>query len=221
MFSLVVKDILIQKKSLYSMILYPLVGVLALGYSFGISSGYIFSIVSIGYVMVLAASGYDEKNKFDIVINSLPVSRDDAVIAKYLSVLVIFIIATLLTGIAGLLVKISGLFPFVDIINVSEIISAAVTLCIYFSIYFPLNFKFGTIKMKYVNMFLYLAFYCAILAANSVAKQGESGAMIQRLTSFIGGLPKNSLYCLIAAVLLIIVSVSINISIKIYRRKDF
>jgi hypothetical protein len=75
--------------------------------------------------------------------------------------------------------------------------------------------------MKYVNMFLYLAFYCVILAANSVAKQGESDAMIQRLTSFIGGLPKNSLYCLIAAVLLVIVSISINLSIKIYRRKDF
>ena len=221
MFSLVLKDILIQKKNLFAILIYPFIGILAFGFSFGSSTGYIFSIISIGYVMILTASGYDEKNKFDVVLNSLPLKRDDAVIAKYMSVAVFFVMGSILTAAAGIVVKLTGLFPYINIIKLSDVLLAACSLCLYYAIYFPLNYKFGAIKMKLINMLIYMVFIFVPMFVAGLIKDNPDDKSLQAVLHVIGRMSSSSVSLIIAAAVLILLVLSINISIGIYRNKDF
>ena len=98
MIKLVWKDLLILKRYLW---LAPLYGILAF-FVFKTMPGGALSAATLGatYMLMVQASIQDDKNKSEIMLNSLPLRRQDIVFAKYLSVFlyaVLVILSFLLT----------------------------------------------------------------------------------------------------------------------------
>ena len=86
------------------------------------------------YFFLITANMEDEKNKSEILLNSLPVSRSCIVLAKYLSVFVYIIIGAFLLGITGLFFQLPvipiapGLLKATDLLAVILLISIAVSV---------------------------------------------------------------------------------------------
>jgi len=84
MFNLILKDILIQKRNFLLGIFYILIMIFA----FQQSGSTMLSVIAFSYIMVQSACAYDDKNKSDVLLNSLPLSRGTIVIARYISTFV-------------------------------------------------------------------------------------------------------------------------------------
>ena len=93
MLNLVIKDILVQKKIFIASILYIIFFVIAFQ-SLGMGM-YTAAIVAIVYLMVSGGFAYDDKSKSDIMLNSLPIKRENIVMSKYISLFVYIAIGTI------------------------------------------------------------------------------------------------------------------------------
>ena len=93
MLNLILKDLLIQKKTLGFLGLYIIIFSIAFQ-SVG-SGAFTGIVIAVTYQLVVTASSLEEKAGSDIILNSLPISRRKIVAAKYLSVILYGLMAVL------------------------------------------------------------------------------------------------------------------------------
>ena len=89
------------------------------------------------------AASYDEKNKSEIILNSLPLKRNDIVIAKYISTFAFSILGIIYSILIGFIGNFIGLSMFTRLISLKDIVLVLTSVCILSSIFFPVYFKFG------------------------------------------------------------------------------
>ncbi|WBW95736.1 ABC-2 transporter permease [Oceanirhabdus sp. W0125-5] len=166
--SLVMKDLsMLKYKWIFTMI------AVLVTVSYGIASVYQGSadanttmVFQIGFNMagiftvflfcVLMPLGFEEQNKSDMILRSFPVNNGDVVIAKYIYTILIFILWVLVSkigpiiyfGIKGELTTQSFQLGYIAIAAVGYLFLA--------SIYLPFYFKYGYLKMRFINVILYL-----------------------------------------------------------------
>lgn len=158
MFNLVLKDILIQKKSLATAVFFAIIMIISFQSSQG-NGAYIVGALAIVFLLISGAFAYDKKNRGDVLINSLSVNRRDIVMARYISLIVFSIIAILIVSFVGMLVKITGLPLKIDTITLKDVAGIYIVLIFMFSIYIPIYFKFGYMKSRLFNVLLYLGVF--------------------------------------------------------------
>ncbi|MFZ3071141.1 MAG: ABC-2 transporter permease [Anaerolineaceae bacterium] len=155
----------------------------------------------------ITAMGLDEKNNWDKFALTLPIGRKDLVLSKYYLGLLCAVIGSI---ISFFLMGIRNGFSQTTLDT--TIVLFAVSL-FYLSLMLPLMFKFGVEKGR-ISMLL-IAFLPAI-AISFLASRFSSVFSTEQFTSMLQFLP-------IAALGLILISlfVSITISIRIYKKKEF
>lgn len=218
MLNLVIKDILIQKK-------YVLFGIVYAFFTTFIFQGmeegmYSAGVVAVTYLLVSGSCAYDEKNKADILLNSLPYKRSDIVIAKYVSTFVFAAIGIAAYACATLLVPASGLrltiYPVTPERTLAVLFSVSLLACILFPIYF----KLGYIKAKIPFFILFFVFFFGI--SNFFNFMDESGIQwLENLSAWIKGLMEMSGIIVVPAFAAMLLLVSYSISIKFYRNRNF
>lgn len=141
MLNLIIKDILIQKKTLLYAFLYTIVA--ATGFFTMNDSGiflYVLSPIGITYMFIYYAANYDDKNKSEIILNSLPLKRDEIVISKYISAFLFASIGIIYSILIDFIGRKTGLLHTMSI-SLLDIVSVIAFVCILSSIYFPVYFK--------------------------------------------------------------------------------
>ena len=153
MFNLVLKDILIQKKYL----LFSIVYFFFFTFMFKDHPSVLFGTVPImiSYMLLIGACGFDDKNKSEIMLNSLPINRVTLVIAKYLSVCVFIFIGVFLTFAFTTILNFSGVIHFDRLINLTDILTDIIGTLFFGSLYFPIHFKFGYQKTSSYSYLLF------------------------------------------------------------------
>jgi hypothetical protein len=220
MLNLILKDIRIQKKTVLLSAAYSLFSVAAFSRIFTSNGAYIFSIMNIVYLFVTNSSSYDEKNKCEIVLNSLPIARRDFVTAKYLALLVFYLIGITFTGFSDLVLRIIGLNNALPLPNYETVLFIILTIGIMYSIYYPLYFKFGLIKLRMFYMILYMLFFFGPLMLISYTAENPNNNIISALLKTIQNNKQIVTGVSVLAAVLIVI-LSYTISITIYRRKEF
>jgi ABC-2 type transport system permease protein len=222
MFNLVIKEFLVQKKTM----LYGLIYIIFSAFAFQNvmpNGGAIYTISPyvIVYLFVVYSCGYDDKNKTDIIFNSLPVKRDDIVISKYLAVFFFAAFGIICSAVLGLFATYTGIAGINRLITANDIVIVLSGGLIFTSIFYPLYFKLGMIKMKFVNIFLFmiLMFFPSFLAEYA-ASHPQSAAVIY-ITSLLSNTPAWVLQWLLLIAAFIMLLISVLISIHIYKNKDF
>lgn len=123
MLNLVIKDILIQKKTIIFALLYAAFVLAFFSTIFPSGFGlYVMSPMIITYLYITFAVQYDDKNNSEVILNSLPLKRSDIVISKYISTFVfgsIGIICSILVDVIG---KVTGLSTFIGSISLLNIV---------------------------------------------------------------------------------------------------
>lgn len=166
------------------------------------------------YVIILAAIipvtlvAYDEKEKWDLYFQTLPVSKSDYVSAKYLTGLI-------LEGIVFLVLVVLRRLSYS---NTNDLLAYASFLFIlgtvFLSVNLPVVFKFGSVKGRIVNIVLII-----IVFALSFIGMELGSASLETVLNVISGKYNMPLFSgVIAATLLLVVSWIM--SVAIYKKKE-
>jgi len=222
MINLVLKDIAIQKKMLVFAFIYTAFASFCF-YSMGPNglALYVIAPIITNYLFISNAVNFDEKNKSEIILNSLPIKRNDIVKSKYMSIFVFVIIGFFYSILVGFIGNAIGISIFQGSISLLDIVLVFTSVCIFGSIFFPLYFKFGATKMKLFNIILFMLFLFLPITIINYAIKFPNFILVQKFNYFknnTSSLTQNSLFLIIG---LIILSISLMISIRIYNNREF
>ena len=155
-------------------------------------------------MMPITAISYDERANWDKYGLTMPVSRADMVISKYILGLVLSTFVLILNFIVQFLLGTK--------MNTENIVAILAIFCIsivFFSVLLPIMFKFGVEKGRTVMLIVLMIPTILILLLPNVIKAPPSDDLIIK-----------ALYAL-PLVTIIIYLLSILLSIKIYKKKEF
>lgn len=221
MFNLMLKDLLVQKKTLLMALVYS---VFVLGIFNKAASGFVsygMGTIAIGYIFFANACSYDEKNKSDIVLNSLPIRRSQIVLARYLAVFTFAVIGLAMIGILGAVMKLAGLpFPgrYIGLLDITGSLAALMLMA---SCYLPLYYKFGYIKTRLIIMFMFMLLFFLPGLLIDFAKAHFTREQLTQVIIRIQDLPAGPVALALLAIVLGITAISIAISQYVYRRREF
>lgn len=208
MLGLVYKDLMVMRRTL---LLYGAMGIVyGIIAIYGDQYGMVFALMMIVSAMVpVSAISYDERSKWDKIVNTMPLSRKEVVLSKYL-------LAILLTAISSVIIF--AFYMLVPEMPLEEkaVITAVMAMMamIYQAALMPVMFKFGSEKGR--TMMLAILFVPTVL----IFAIGEMN--IIDANAAISFLERNKAMIpyLMAGFVLVIYSLSMALSVKIYEKKD-
>jgi len=213
MLGLMKRDLLVQRKRLWVMAVYCLLGPI-LFRSMG-QAALVVVMVAVAYMMLLTAFAYDDKYKVDGTFASLPIKRESLVVARYLEIPVLSVTALLLYMLVTGLISpwIPGMFPTEVLLPVA----AFLVVSLMSGLYLPIIYRYGYVKARIFNMVIFLAF-ALIPTAGLIL--GNAGGEITP-PSWIANVSEGTAAAVLFAAAIVILFVSCLISIRMYEKRQF
>lgn len=218
MFNLILKDVLIQKRTAVIALIYVFVATFA----FQSMKEMVFTVViiTVTYMLVMTSCAYDDRNKSDLLLNSLPYKRSDIVLAKYLSIFVFELLGTIVYILATFIISVSGLKITVYTPTVDSILATLFSVALLNGVYFPVYFKTGYIKAKVLSFILFFVFFFGVQIIYS-SLSDSSVKWLKQIAEVINQTNEYSGSFFLPAAALGILLISYALSLKIYRNRDF
>lgn len=150
LFHLVKKDLLLAKKYILLMLVFAVVGPIfiytKLGFSNGSFVSFLITLLFIEYILFNTISLHEDKYKGLALLCTTPHTRNGVIKAKYLLILVIFIVSFLLYNLATAIGASTGLTR----LDIHSSGTALFIISIFFGILIPVQTKFGYERTKYI-----------------------------------------------------------------------
>lgn len=201
MLNLIKRDAIIQKKQLYVFIPFMLFFILM-----QVPPVLLFLVTSI--YIPLNAYVYDERAETNVLLNSLPYTRKEIIAARYLGSICYIALSVLLS--IGILVLFNQPFKWLDV-------GIGITSAILFSsLAFPMFYIF---KRGYVSMVIMISFLVLVVLIPRILP--KIATQLSEVISFIQTLTLPVVYGGVAAITIIIYSLSWFVTMMIYERKAF
>lgn len=177
---------------------------------------YVLGIIILTFIMVIYTNGFDDKYKTQVVLNSFPIDRRNIVRSKYI-ILIIFILIS-----SGVIIALTNILPMLlsvgsrAIANIHAIIFASNILLLFYSIYYPFYFKIGE-GLRSFNAMLWMFLMLGPALIGRLFKALDAWGLLGKLMNM--DLEKINLYIL--GIILVIYYISLQISKKIYMKREF
>lgn len=218
MYGLIIKDLCSLKKNIKIITLlfgvYFIIGLITKNFK-------LFNIVVAisSFIIPVNAISFDEKSRFEKYALTMPISRKELILSKYL----LGIILGLVCVIIGLLLNIISYYLLGITITSKSIIIVFtyffVTMIILF-VTLPLFFKFGTEKARYVILAIFSLPLLIILIAKTTEFDFNIISSYLEI-SWLTSLEIYSILTLAIIFIIIIFIISLLISYKTYENKEF
>lgn len=157
MFNLIRKDIIVSysnKLTIIMILLYFPFILFTVG-SENTNMLFILSASSSAFIITIIPFVYEIRDKSHILIQSLPITKKDIVMSKYISIFINCGIGILYTGLYMLIFSLIGLIN-VDKIGISIILSTLGFSILAISISLPMQFRFMSMLANFINMVFYM-----------------------------------------------------------------
>lgn len=168
---------------------------------------YFAIIVFYTYLISTMSFTYDITGKSKYIMSSLPISRRETVLYKYLSTFVYFLATVVYVGVYLWIINALN-FASVDYFNLKQIINALPVVMILTSIVYPVYFRFEPKIAQIVQIFVFVFFFTAVSNASFT---GDKGIM-----KYLGKLQWGQ----IMAIALIVYILSLIVSMQVYKNRD-
>ena len=210
MIGLMKKDFMLVKKQIFIVMAIMAFYFITIGagksgdYQVGMFGGYTAAILAILPVTML---GYDEKNRWGLYESSLPVTRKQSVLSKYLLILMFAVVAiaafavfSYFKGLEDAILSAMGIFS-------SSVLISSVTLAI--------SYRFGTDKARFI--FIAVCFAVVLLIGfvftdNNLGKSGIKTALEAFSTNYLA--------VILFLIAMLVYFASMMISMYVYSKKD-
>ena len=208
---LILKDLLNLKGNIKFILLF----IIMFGFMSSLGDGNVNNFIGVIIVlcttMIVSTFSYDDLNKWDSYVLTMPINRNDIVLSKYLTMLIFSFIGVLVSLIVSVTI---GYFKNTLILNETLLINAlilSISVC-FGSLILPLIYKFGTERARLLMSLCYLVPTLALLVFKSILENISSPISIEIiLNTLVYSLP-------FVAILLFVISYFI--SSKIYSKKE-
>lgn len=218
MFNLVKKDLKLATKMNIFAVIYALF-ISAMGMSqtnfFPSNAMYILGIIMLVFISVIYSNGYDDKNKSGVVLNSLPIDRVDIVRGKYVTLIILIFINCAFIMVFTNAIKTLGLKPDGRPADIWDIVIAITLLLIFYSIYYPMYFKLGDLRM--FNSILWMLVFIGPTILAKLGKRFVTEDLINKLASL--NITQIGLILLVFSIVMYFIS--LQISKKLYMTREF
>ncbi|HBG8285959.1 TPA: ABC-2 transporter permease, partial [Clostridioides difficile] len=206
---LILKDLLNLKGNVKFILLF----IIMFGFMSSLGDGNINNFIGVIIVlcttMIVSTFSYDDLNKWDSYVLTMPINRNDIVLSKYLTMLIFSFIGVLVSLIVSVTI---GYFKNTLILNETLLINAlilSISVC-FGSLILPLIYKFGTERARLLMILCFLVPTLALLVFKSILENISSPISIEIiLNTLVYSLP-------FVAILLFVISYFI--SSKIYSK---
>lgn len=170
---------------------------------------FMFSAVSFAFIFAIIPFAYKIKDKCHIFIQSLPVTKKDIVISKYISIFINCAVGIVYTFIYMWIFKLIGLINM-NMIEIPIILSTLGFTILVLSISLPMQFKFTSMTANYLNIFFYMVIIIFIMFSQDIFFR-------------ILNLDLKNIYTILAIVGMVIgvYFLSMTISIGLYKTRKF
>lgn len=210
-FGLIVRDLAIQRKRLWLVPAYCVVGPLLLRF---IGRG-AMAIVMAGmvYLIVINAFEFDDKHHADTIMVSLPVTREVLVAARYLQIPIFAALSVLLYILTTVLLSpwLEGMFPIRWVLPAGIFLGISIA----FGLYMPFVYRFGFSKTRVYNL-LFMLVFCSLPLVLYLWESQIS----PRFMAFLMGSDGIAAAVMIAAGMAVL-WFSSRISVRMYRKRQF
>lgn len=218
MLSLIVKDLLVQRKQIALSFFYILLIILT--FQNGEVGTFTAAISAFTYMLVTYSCASEEKNRTDVMINSLPVRRVHIVAMKYLSVIIFFLVGSVAYMLFTSIIKNTGIGIRIYMLTIEGFFGGFFSVSLMAGIYFPIYFKVGYMKSRIINLIL---FFGAFVGITYIVKyiQAIDSDFFNKVLMNISVFQNNTVIALVlSALIAIFLTVSYGISVKIYVSRD-
>ncbi|MDX5688466.1 ABC-2 transporter permease [Clostridioides difficile] len=208
---LILKDLLNLKGNIKFILLF----IIMFGFMSSLGDGNVNNFIGVIIVlcttMIVSTFSYDDFNKWDSYVLTMPINRNDIVLSKYLTMLIFSFIGVLVSLIVSVTI---GYFKNTLILNETLLINAlilSISVC-FGRLILPLIYKFGTERARLLMILCFLVPTLALLVFKSILENISSPISIEIiLNTLVYSLP-------FVAILLFVISYFI--SSKIYSKKE-
>ncbi len=219
MLNLILKDILIQKRTLAFLGLYIILFIF--GFQNLGAGAFTAIVIAVTYQLVATASNHEEKSGSDIAMNSFPISRREIVVSKYLSIIVYGFMAVLGYMAFSLILSFIPVPINIPSITLEDLATAFAGIMVMNSIYYPVYFKVGYIKARIISFILFFVFFFVVMTLFGIMNSEVPHAIFQAVTSFLSGVDKIQFFLVFIGGALIFMMASCALSIKFYNGREF
>lgn len=175
---LILKDLLNLKGNVKFILLF----IIMFGFMSSLGDGNINNFIGVIIVlcttMIVSTFSYDDLNKWDSYVLTMPINRNDIVLSKYLTMLIFSFIGVLVSLIVSVTI---GYFKNTLILNETLLINAlilSISVC-FGSLILPLIYKFGTERARLLMILCFLVPTLALLVFKSILENISSPISIE------------------------------------------
>lgn len=208
---LILKDLLNLKSNMKVMILFMILFGYMSSIGDGNNSSFVGVIIVLCTTMIVSTFSYDDLNKWDSYVLTMPIKRNTIVLSKYLTMLIFSLMGVIFSLIISI---INGYFKNTLILSETLIITGlilSISVC-FASLILPLIYKFGTEKARLLMIASFLIPTAALLGLKNLLERFNSNVSIDIILNTL-------VYCLPFIAILFFV-ISYFISTKIYCKKE-
>lgn len=221
MLKLIRKDLLVLKTPIYWTLLYLLVILLVFFRSPMFSHFmYIMAAYSAIYFLIIGVLTAENKNQTDMFMNSLPITRREIILSKYLCMFTLALLILMAAGVLGLMIKFLPLPLHVTFISGMDaaiiLLFAAFTL----AIVIPMNLRFGFQAAQITLVIIFVPLFLALPWIRTAYANYHQTGWVQTLIHTATSQP----VVLVAAfygLILLLLLLSMVTSLRIYEARDF
>jgi len=163
------------------------------------------------YAIVVGLITTEEKTKSSIIYQSLPVNKLSIIVGKYLFASAVILIASLL----------SSIFPGVKSIMSKDIsivglsfLNSFMFSTILFSIFFPLYFKMGYLKMYTINLIIFFSLVFSSTFINLLRNVPAIKPFIDNIYIVINFVMQNTITVFIGCMIIYVISILLSYNIE-------
>ncbi|MBY1702666.1 ABC-2 transporter permease, partial [Clostridioides difficile] len=186
---LILKDLLNLKGNVKFILLF----IIMFGFMSSLGDGNVNNFIGVIIVlcttMIVSTFSYDDLNKWDSYVLTMPINRNDIVLSKYLTMLIFSFIGVLVSLIVSVTI---GYFKNTLILNETLLINAlilSISVC-FGSLILPLIYKFGTERARLLMILCFLVPTLALLVFKSILENISSPISIETiLNTLVYSLP--------------------------------
>ncbi|MBY2667707.1 ABC-2 transporter permease, partial [Clostridioides difficile] len=175
---LILKDLLNLKGNVKFILLF----IIMFGFMSSLGDGNVNNFIGVIIVlcttMIVSTFSYDDLNKWDSYVLTMPINRNDIVLSKYLTMLIFSFIGVLVSLIVSVTI---GYFKNTLILNETLLINAlilSISVC-FGSLILPLIYKFGTERARLLMILCFLVPTLALLVFKSILENISSPISIE------------------------------------------
>ncbi|HID1182079.1 TPA: ABC-2 transporter permease, partial [Clostridioides difficile] len=175
---LILKDLLNLKGNIKFILLF----IIMFGFMSSLGDGNVNNFIGVIIVlcttMIVSTFSYDDLNKWDSYVLTMPINRNDIVLSKYLTMLIFSFIGVLVSLIVSVTI---GYFKNTLILNETLLINAlilSISVC-FGSLILPLIYKFGIERARLLMILCFLVPTLALLVFKSILENISSPISIE------------------------------------------